>query len=137
MNVPDSRYEELDLDRRLIKILRCNRLVKTQVTAAKNRAFRPTATRPQGAETSARNRTYRPKPKDEILGSTSPRLSSGCPHCRHLPPEEQCIRKLFVHANQNPDWLTGIIVTDAPEGDRMRPKVTSLHLDIERTETIA
>jgi hypothetical protein len=54
-----------------------------------------------------------------------------------LPPEKWCIQKLFVHADQDPDWLTGIIVTDAPEGDWMHQKVILLYLDIDCTETIA
>jgi hypothetical protein len=141
MNVPDSRYEELNLDQRLIKILRCNRLVKTQVAVATDQAFRPTAhdqpQRQKKTTKSARNRTYQSNSKDEILGLANPPLLPGCPHCRNLAPEEKCIRKLLVHAYQDPDWLTGIIVTDAPEGDRMRPKVTwLLCLDVGCTKII-
>jgi hypothetical protein len=132
MNVQDDRYEELNLDQRLIKILRCNRLVKTQVASATNQAFRPTANnqprQQRNAKKSAGNHPHRSNPKDEILGSTNPSSLPGCPHCRDSPPEEKCIRKLLVHANKNPNWLSGIIVTDALEGDRMRPKVTLLNI---------
>lgn len=139
MNVRDSCYEDLNLDPRLIKILQCHTRVKVQVTAAKNQAFRPTTTNqpqlPKVVKTPARNHTYQPNSKSEILGFANPH-SSGCPHCRDLTEEQQCIRNFFVHDHKNLEGLTGIIVTDAPEDDRMRPKVSLLYFYLNGTETI-
>jgi hypothetical protein len=137
MNVPPKRYNELNINQRLIKILECQKLVKAQVKTANDHAFRPTApNQPRNVKTPAHNRTHRTDPKRAILGPVKPPGSPGCPHCRGLPNEEQCIRRIKVDAQTNLDWLKNAVVTDAPEDDRMRPKVSFFYLYVGITETI-
>jgi hypothetical protein len=138
MNVLPVRYGKLSLNRRLIKILECQKVVKTQVKRAKDHAFRPTALnqRQRVLKTPVHNCTHQTEPNSAILGPMNPPGSLGCPNCRHLPNEKQCIRKIKVHARVNLDWLKTVIVTDAPAGDRMRPKVTFLYLYIGYTKMI-
>jgi hypothetical protein len=132
------RYNELNINQRLTKILECQKLVKTQVKTANDHAFRPTAPNQSRnvVKTPVHNRTHRTDPTSTILRPVNPPGSSGCPHCSGLPNEERCIRKIKVHARAHLDWLKNVVVTDAPEHDRMRPKVSFFYHYVGITETI-
>ena len=86
---------------------------------------------------SPQNHVYHGNLKEDILGSVRAGSPSGCPHCQNLPKEQQCIWKLSVYAHKQLNWSTGIIITDAPEGDLIRPKVNFFQTYVRCTNVLS
>lgn len=127
MNVSPERYHQLSLDDRLVKILESTKSVKARIKLANRQAFLPTASslKSKNAKGPAPTRTHHANLKSEVTGATGLVHSNpGCPNCQNKPNEEKCIRRLRVYAHDDPDWFTNVVITDAPEDDRLYPKVS-------------